>query len=267
MKVMISKMSAVVFILATELNGRPALPVVDALSSYGRDGASGKTIRKENKQSIISTVYLGGDDKEIKIFVPEKSSTQFSTNVESEMGPSNYSIGPSNFSLSQLIAHCPGLVDKRNVLELGSGLGMVSAVACKYSRPNHVAITDRDKSLLSLAYASCVQLQRSKASVSRCLMDWNKPSTWPQQEYDMLLAADVLYDEPSILPLVNVIQYYLCNEAKDGRRKQAVIVDPVNQVNLHTFCDAARRAGLNVDQKAFPGSPGLMLLNISPSGQ
>jgi len=158
-------------------------------------------------------------------------------------------------------------VDKRNVLELGSGVGMVSAVACKYSRPNHVAITDRDKSLLSLAYASCVQLQRSKASVSRCCMDWKKPSTWPQQEYDMLLAADVLYDKPSILPLVNVIRHYLCNEAKAGTtRKQAVIVDPVNQVNRNAFCSAAKRAGLNVDQKEFPGSPDLMLLSISPSG-
>jgi hypothetical protein len=255
MKVIISKLSAVVFILSTALNGGPALHVVDALSSYGRGRGSAETIQKENKSSTISTVYLGGDDKEIKLFVPEKSSE-----------PSNDSSGPSDFALSQLIAHCPGLVDKRNVLELGSGLGMVSAVACKYSRPNHVAITDRDKSLLSLAYASCVQLQRSKASVSRCLMDWNIPSTWPQQEYDMLLAADVLYDKSSILPLVNVIKYYLCNEAKDGRRKQAVIVDPVNQVNRNTFCYAARRAGLNVEQKEFPGSPGLMLLNISPSG-
>lgn len=260
MKAVSLEFSVVVLILAAALDGKPTL-LVDALSSssYGRDGAAPKTIVKEDKPPTISTVYLGSEDKKIDIFVPEEFKSGKRTTANNG--------GPSDFALSQLIAQCPNLVDKRNVLELGSGLGMVSAVACKYSRPNHVAITDRDKSLLSLAYASCVQLQRSKASVSRCCMDWKKPSTWPKQEYDMLLAADVFYDKPSILPLVNVIRHYLCNETKTGTRKQAVIVDPINQVNRYAFCSAAKRAGLNVDQKEFPGSPDLMLLSISPSVQ
>jgi hypothetical protein len=181
--------------------------------------------------------------------------------------------GPSDFALSQLIAHCPSLVEERNVLELGCGLGMVSAVMCKYSNPNHLAITGRDNKILSLAYASCVQLQRSKSSVSRCCMDWKEPSTWPAQEYDMLVAADVLYDNLSILPLVNVIRHYLyCNEAKVGvetkKQAQAVIVDPINQVKHRwAFCTAAKRAGLYVDQQEFPGRDDLMLLRISPSGK
>lgn len=253
MKAIISEISAIALILAVSLGGRPELQV-DALS----------TVQKEK---TISTVYLGGEDKEIKIFVPGKPSSQSSTNAERESKSMKDTRRPSDFALSRLIAHCPSLVDERNVLELSSGLGMVSAAACKYSKANHVAITGRDKSLLSLAYASCVQLQRSKASVSRCCMDWKKPATWPQQEYDMLLAADVLYDKPSIEPLVNVIQHYLCNEATDGTKKQAVIVDPVNQVNRQMFCYAARRAGLNVDQQEFPGSPDLMLLSVSPSGR
>eukprot|EP00536_Pseudo-nitzschia_multiseries_P014029 jgi/Psemu1/310538/fgenesh1_kg.648_\ len=96
-------------------------------------------------------------------------------------------------------------------------------------------------------------------------MDWKKPSTWPQQEYDMLLGADILYDKRSILPLVNVMQHYLCNEAKPGTRRQAVIVDPVKQVNRNRFSMEAQRAGLIVDQTEFPGSPDLVLLSISPS--
>mmetsp|Transcript_13849 Transcript_13849/g.30993 ORF Transcript_13849/g.30993 Transcript_13849/m.30993 type:complete len:268 (-) Transcript_13849:1826-2629(-) len=266
MRAVISEINVVVFILATSLIGRP-IRLIEALSGYGGNGAAGNTIIQQDKHPTISTVYLGAEDKEIRIFVPENSNTQFPKKVERGRRASSQKRGTSGYALSQLIAHCPSLVDERNVLELGSGLGMVSAVACKYSRPNHVAITDGDKSLLSLAYASCVQLQRSKASVSRCCMDWKEPSTWPRQEYDMLLAADVLNDKPSILPLVNVIQHYLCNEAKAGMQKQAVIVDPVNQVNRHVFCSAARSAGLDVDLKEFPGSPDLMLLNISPTGQ
>jgi len=257
MKSLISECCVVLFILAAA-DGVGPVSFADALSGHGKNGVSRKQLHEESKPPATSTVYLGGDDKEIEIFVPSKKNK---SRFESAYDGS----GSSEFALSQLIAHCPSLVNERNVLELSSGLGMVSAVACKYSKPNHVAITDRDKSLLSLAYASCVQLQRSSASVSRCCMDWNKPSTWPRQEYDMLLAADVLCDKPSILPLVDVIKYYLCEQAKDDTKKQAVIVDPVNQVNRRTFCYAARRAGLNVDQKEFPGSPDLILMSISPS--
>ena len=66
-------------------------------------------------------------------------------------------------------------------------------------------------------------------------MDWNIPATWPKQEYDMLLAADVLCDKQGIEPLVNVIQHYLCNDITDDTNKQAVIVDPVNQKNRQIF--------------------------------
>jgi len=263
MKAIISKptITLVISVVLSWIKPRIAF----ALSSSGRDRVTVETNQKKYKASTISTVYLGGEDKEIRIFVPENSAGKFLKDSTRKIESTVDGSCPSDFALSQLIAHCPNLVNERNVLELSSGLGMVSAVACKYSRPNHVAITDHDKSLLALAYASCVELQRSKASVSRCHMDWSEPSTWPQQKYDMVLAANVLNDKQNIVPLVNVIQYYLCNDDKCGTRKQAVIVDPINQINRHLFCDAARRAGLKVDQKEFPGSPDLMLFNISPT--
>mmetsp|Transcript_3921 Transcript_3921/g.10270 ORF Transcript_3921/g.10270 Transcript_3921/m.10270 type:complete len:274 (-) Transcript_3921:67-888(-) len=266
MKATISKIAIVSMMITSNISlNWIRLLKADALSSSGSDRAIAKPNGTKNKPSTVSTVYLGGKDKEIRIFVPEKFSSKFSKKFTRKDGSPVDRRGPSEFALSQLIAHCPSLVDERNVLELSSGLGLVAAVACKYSRPNHVAITDHDKSLLSLAYASCVELQRSKASVSRCHMDWSEPSTWPQQEYDMLLAADVFNDKDNILSLVNVIQYYLCNDTECKIRKQAVIVDPINQINRNLFCYAARRAGLRVDQKEFPGSPDLMLLSISPT--
>lgn len=143
-----------------------------------------------------------------------------------------------------------------------------------YTNSNHVAIIGHDNTILSLAYASCVQLQRSKSSVSRCCMDWKEPSTWPAQEYDMLVAVDVIvYDNLSISPLVDVIRHYLyCNEAKVGdetkKQAQAVNVDPINQIKHRwAFCTAAKRAGLYVDQQEFPGRNDLVLLRICPSGK
>ena len=205
-------------------------------------------------------------------------------------------VWPAGFALARLIAHSPVLVEDRDVLELGCGLGLVSAAACKYGRPHHVALSDCNRDALGLAYASSTQLQRSRASVSRCQMTWNDPSTWPAQQYDTILASDVLYDKSNILPLVQVLQHYLCqgnggggdgggNGTKNKKTdKRAIIVDPVNQINRDAFSFAAHKAGLFVETQEFPSpttmlgsssstsdnddvndnSPDLVLLHVSP---
>jgi hypothetical protein len=231
------------------------------------------TTRDNDKPAppVVSMVDFGLD-KYINLFLPANSrqyaerTAARGIKVTTKDGRGDV-VWPAGFALSRLIAHCPSVVEGKNVLELGCGLGAASAAACKYASPNHVALSDRDKSSLSLAYASCVQLQRSKASVSRCWMNWNDRTTWPAQDYNVLLAADVLYEKASILPLVSVLQHYLCNS--DGNdngvnTKRAVIVDPVNQVNRDAFCFAAFKAELEVEQETFPGSPDLVLLSVVP---
>jgi hypothetical protein len=252
-----------------------AILQVEALSAsssrYGKDTiltATTTATTEGIKPPTVSSVNLG-QDKFVNLFFPADS-RQFSNQFESgtKMTTANGAgdvVWASGFALSRLIAHCPSIVNGRNVLELGCGLGVVAAAACKYSRPNHVALSDNDKSALALAYASCVQLQRSKSSVSRSYMDWSKPQTWPAQEYDVLLAADVLYDKSGMLPLVNVLHHYLCDDVTGRKLKRAVIVDPVYQGNRDAFCFAAYKAGLDVEVEEFPGSPDLKLLSVYPS--
>jgi 16S rRNA G1207 methylase RsmC len=98
----------------------------------------------------------------------------------------------ADVALARLIAHCPSFVDDLNVLELGCGFGVASAAASKHARPNHIALTDYDPDNLKRAYTSVTQLHRSEASVSRCVMNWNDKTTWPNQNYDILLGSDVL---------------------------------------------------------------------------
>jgi hypothetical protein len=219
---------------------------------------------------VVSMVHFG-QDKFVNLFLPANS-RQHSVNaakgikVTAKDGRGDV-LWPAGFALSRLIAHCPSLVEGKNVLELGCGLGAASAAACKYARPNHVALSDSDKSSLALAYASCVHLQRSTASVSRCWMNWDDPSTWPSQDYNVLLAADVLYDKASILPLVSVLQHFLRHSEGDDngeKAKRAVIVDPINQMNRDAFCFAAYNAELEVEQEIFPGSPDLVLMSVIP---
>ena len=114
--------SVVVFVIAAVfvLEWRVTYHMVDALSTYDRRG--GVTEK---------TVYLGTEDKKINMFVPGKASKVDDVQSGTRIMTGNDG-GPSDFALSQLIAHCPSLVEERNVLELGCGLGMVSAVMCKY---------------------------------------------------------------------------------------------------------------------------------------
>jgi hypothetical protein len=95
-------------------------------------------------------------------------------------------------------------------------------------------------------------------------MDWKDPSSWPAQDYNVLLAADVLYDKASILPLVSVLQHYLCGDDNYNELKRAVIVDPLGQVNRDAFVFAAFKAGMEIDQEEFPGASDLMLLSVYP---
>lgn len=242
---------------------------VDAFSAFksDKDAFAVTTSTVQGEPPSVSAIDLG-QDKLVKMFVPSNS-RQLSKNVKrgTRVTTSNGGgdiIWPSGLALSRLIAHCPALVDHRNVLELGCGLGIVSLAAAKYSRPNHLALSDKDKTVLSLAYASCTQLQRSRASISRCIMDWSDPATWPAQDYDVLLAAEVLYDKSNVLPLVKVLHHYLTTKSSDGKMKRAIIVDPANQVNRDAFCYAAFKAGLEVDQERISGVSDLVLINVSP---
>jgi predicted nicotinamide N-methyase len=280
------KVSVVLTLVVVALGPHSLCQSINALSASFNNDKDGFAIKEStsktrqkphNTPSTISLVDLGLD-KHVKMFVPsdsrqrqQHSQQQMARIVERGTRMSTRDGGgdviwPSGIALSKLIAHCPSIVDHRNVMELGCGLGLVSIAAAKYSRPSHVALCDKNKSVLSSAYASCTQLQRSRASISRCVMDWSDSTTWPAQNYDVLLAADVLYEKSSVLPLVKVLRHYLLAtpESSDGTMKRAIIVDPANQVNRDAFCYAAFKAGLDVDQEVFPGSPDLVLMNVSP---
>jgi protein-L-isoaspartate O-methyltransferase len=206
---------------------------------------------KEKQRSgapVIQTIDLG-QDKLIDIFVGNGNNRSRKRSAD--------------VALARLIAHCPSFVDDLNVLELGCGFGLASAAASKHARPNHIALTDYDAHNLKRAYTSVTQLHRSKASVSRCIMNWADKTTWPNQNYDILLGSDVLREEGGIFPLVDVLQNYLCSKGRGNKPKRALIVDPVNRSNRDGFCYAAFRAGLEADPVPFPGMDDFVLISVT----
>jgi hypothetical protein len=206
---------------------------------------------KEEQRSeapIIQTIDLG-QDKRVNIFVGDG-------NLRSKERS-------ADVALAQLIAHCPSFVNDQNVLELECGFGLASAAAGKHAHPNHIALTDYDGDNLRRAYTSVTQLHRSKASVSRCVMNWADKTTWPNQNYDILLGSDILREKGGIWPLVEVLQHYLCSEGRGDKPKCALIVDPVNRSNRDGFCYAAFRAGLEADPVPCPGMDDFVLISVT----
>ncbi|KAL3939629.1 MAG: hypothetical protein SGBAC_005676 [Bacillariaceae sp.] len=179
-----------------------------------------------------------------------------------DMEEATFESQSADMALARMMAHCPALIKGKNVLELNSEMGLVSATACRHARPEHVAVTHWDPDALSMAYHTCTRLQKPRNPVSRCRMDWSLPSTWPNQKYDLVVASDVLSDESSIPQLTQVLQYYLAPSFDDEFRKRALIVDPIHQVHRDAFCYAAHRARLDVSVSSFPGMDNFVLLDV-----
>ena len=135
----------------------------------------GKTQSGRQTSPRVETVDLG-QDKLVSIFVPHDDNGLRRRPKLSKKKKC------ANLAMARFIAHSK-IIDGHDVMELGCGLGLISAAATKHARPSHVALTDVDATLLAKAYSSCTQLNRSKASVSRCVMDWGDRSTWPNQNY------------------------------------------------------------------------------------
>ena len=173
-------------------------------------------------------------------------------------------VWPSSLALATLIAHCPAIVDDKRVLELGCGLGLPSVAALLHANPAHVALSDRDNRVLALAYRSSTQLNRARASVSRSTIEWADETTWPQQEFDILIGSDLLYERQSVPHLVRVLKNYLRDD--DGNQvagKRALLVDPIGRPNRDVFTYAAFKEGMEVEEKCFPGMDDLILLTVT----
>lgn len=93
-------------------------------------------------------------------------------------------------------------------LELGCGLGLVSAIAClKRAR---VTTTDYQPDALKFARLNCLQIAGTDPET--LILDWRKPPC--NRQYPLLLGADLVYETRFFDPLINCFDILL---APNGR--------------------------------------------------
>ena len=147
------------------------------------------------------------------------------TFAEDEFLPYWAELWPSGIALAETIAPLP-LAGSR-VVELGCGLGLPSLVAA--ARGAVVVATDWAADAISLLARNAA---RNAVELNAVVADWRDSSALPRGRFDLILAADVLYEDRNAAPLLAMLSDRL---APGGR---ALVADPGRR-HAATFVEAA----------------------------
>jgi predicted nicotinamide N-methyase len=108
-------------------------------------------------------------------------------------------IWKASWVLSGYLAELPPDVNQR-LLEIGAGVGLVSIVATTFG--HQITMTEYNSDALNFA--------RANACLNNCpglpikKLDWNHPRI--KDQFDLIVAAEVIYDEASFPPLIRLFK-------------------------------------------------------------
>ncbi len=146
---------------------------------------------------------------------------------------------PSSVALAHLV--CGLDVEGARVLELGCGLGLPSLVAAL--RGADVVASDWSADAIELLARNA---DANGARLRAVVAAWSDPAALASEEFDLVLAADVLYEERNVAALLRALgRLARC----DG---SALVVDPGRR-HATGFAPAARAAGWRIRTGAAPG--------------
>jgi predicted nicotinamide N-methyase len=148
---------------------------------------------------------------------------------------------PSGVALARHVAGL-GLAGQR-VLELGCGLALPSLAAALAGA--EVLATDWAPEALELVAAN---VAANGLHVETALVDWRDAAPPPGAPFDLVLAADVLYEERNAAPLLATL------ETAVAARGEALVADPGRR-HAPAFLDAVREAGWSVGQGVVDDIP------------
>ena len=106
----------------------------------------------------------------------------------------------SSIILSKYFENNLDLVQNKRILELGCGIGSLGlALSCLGAEA--VTLTDLEYTMANLEYNVKLNIGRLN-NVETALLNWAKPETYPSKDYDIIVAADVVWLESLVPSLV-----------------------------------------------------------------
>ena len=186
-------------------------------------------------------------------------------------------IWPSSEALARLVAHVPSLVKNKDCIDIGAGLGLVSAAAIM-SQAKRVLAVDYDAEVLEMTRKSVEKMASSVSSSDSAnnidfngaevkQLDWTSidGDKWPKHEFDVALASDVLYDENCAQCVANVIDRVLKKKTANGDDESnitALLCDPAHRPNREKFSEMCDKLGLEAIDAEYPGDKNMRLVQV-----
>jgi predicted nicotinamide N-methyase len=161
---------------------------------------------------------------------------------------------PSGLALARYLATLD--LAGRRVLELGCGLALPSLTAAR--RGAEVLATDWAPEALELVTENATV---NGVRVETALLDWGTGAPAGLPRFELVVAADVLYEERNAAPLLRVLQATVAEEGT------AVVADPGRR-HATAFFDGAESAGwvLEAVQATEIPAGGVVVMHRSGAG-
>lgn len=195
----------------------------------------------DGARTIVERVSFGGIELALERPAAPEELLDEHRFADDEFLPYWAELWPSGLALAEEVAS-PAL-DGLDVLELGCGLGVPSLVAA--ARGAHVVAADWAPEALDLLERNA---RRNDLSLEALCMDWRKPTLLGARRFDLVLAADVLYEARNVQPLLAVLPGVLRPGA------EALVADPGRR-HAEAFLMAARSTWTRVERVPHPLLP------------
>jgi predicted nicotinamide N-methyase len=209
-------------------------------------------VRELERRFVTATVDVDVADESLSILKPRNSDDLITEAdyVRDERLPYWADVWPSSLILAQRMANDAGA--GRSLLELGCGLGIVSITAMRVGF--EVVASDYYEDALHFTRANAWRNLHREPAVR--MVDWRAlPSDLGT--YDMIVAADVLYEMPYAQLVAEALAAAL---APSGL---AIIADP-GRVAVDQFIDMCAAKGLTrVDRDTYPFVEGAIRQKIT----
>lgn len=144
-------------------------------------------------------------------------------------------IWPSALALANYLIRCKKDMQDREVIELGSGLGLPAIVAAKLGA---TSVTATDFHPAAIPYCQANTIKNGVRHVHCQTLDWRNPQI--NQTYDCIIGSDLLYEEPQINALLH------CISRIQRPHTQLILADPLRK-HIQAAADKLQQSGWHID--------------------